>query len=273
MKLNPYVPTSQVDLTAYRTDAEPLGTIGIPVRDVLNTHTVMSVFGLERHEMPIDILMLPGSILTLQRNALVQNMRGDWILFIDDDMVFRKDTVRRLLASKENLESNGVFPDILGALCFRRQHPFQPTMYVQDGDGGPYNFIETWDEQYIDCDATGMAFALITKQAFERVAETPMPSYEERRAMPALPNFFSWHGNFGEDLRFCQDVKRAGGRIIIDTTIRTGHVGEHVITYRDYLRAIMERPQELAEARRKVNDKMGLPTLTKQEAKKRYAAL
>lgn len=259
------VPLASVEASAIRSE-KPVGSVGIPVRDFMNTDTVMSLLATDWSGMPVDILIHKGNVLTLQRNSIIQRMRGDWLLFIDDDMVWERDAPKRLVQSLLDLRESGHDPDVLGALCFRRAAPYQPTLYVRHPNG-PYNFLETWEGRYIEVDATGMAFCLITKQCFERIAGTEMPPFEDRIKFDKHPDFFRWQGAVGEDLRFCQDVRSAGGHIIIDTDIRIGHMGEARRGYEDFLREAIDRDVNLWEARKNINDSMGLETLTPSSAR------
>lgn len=232
----------------------------------MNASTALSLMRLmDQSAMPLDLAVLKGSVLTLQRNELLKRMRGDWILFIDDDMQWAPDAVARLVQTLEDLRDQGIEPDVLGALCFRRVSPYQPTLYVR-AKGGGYNFLEEWDTDIVDIDATGMAFALITKACLERLVGGPIPPFEERIEVRAAPDFFKWYGSLGEDLRFCEEVKAAGGRVMVDTRVHIGHIGERVIGYQDFLRELAERPDEDYEARKQVNDTMGMPTVTRQAA-------
>ena len=259
---------SSVDLETLRVDGDAVGTVGMPIRDSINVTTMRALM---QTDWPgaIDRLWAKGNVLTLQRNNLVQRMRGDWILFIDDDMVWQPDAVRRLVATKDALEAQGYTPDVLGALCFRRAAPHQPTLYLKHKNGS-YNFMETWEDDVVEVDATGMAFALITKAAFERIAGTEMPPFEDRRAFNRTPDFFRWLGSLGEDLRFCEDVKTAGGSIYVDTRIKIGHMAEKEIGVRDFWREVADRSQEDEDHRRVVNDQMGMETMDREQARKLY---
>lgn len=259
---------SHIELGGARASLEPLGTVGMPVRDQMNIRTVISVL-LTDWPQPIDQLFAGGNVLTLQRNNLIGRMRGEWILFIDDDMVWRPDAVKKLLAGKAELEEMGHEVDVIGALCFKRASPHEPTMLTIH-ESGAYNYVEDWDTDIVEVDATGLAFALITKKAFERIAGTEMPPYEVRAAHSKTPDFFRWSGSLGEDLRFCQDVRKAGGKVFVDTRVVIDHMSEQQIGYRDFLRGVMERSDELDGKRRTVNDMMDLPTLDRAEARRRY---
>lgn len=252
--------------TATVPGATPIGTIALPVRDHMNSGTVASILGTDFSWVPegcaVNRWIIQGSILTMQRNEAVQRMEGDWLLFIDDDMVWRPDAIKNIVAVREEHDL-----DMVGGLCFRRSDPFQPTLYMREQPtAGAYNYLEKWDSDLVEVDATGLAFCLIHRRVFERIAGEPMPPLESRNR-PAL--FFQWNGTVGEDLGFCQMAKASGSRIWVDTRIPIGHIGEVEIGEQDYLYALARREPEVEEIRRKTNDYMGLPTMTAAEAKAR----
>lgn len=252
-------------------EGEAIGTIVVPTRDHVNAATVTSLINTDFRWLPqgktVEHAIVQGSILTLQRNEAIERMRGDWLLFIDDDMVWRPDAVGRLIEAREENDL-----DILGGLCFRRSEPHQPTLFMREGqDGGSYNYLERWAQgEVVEVDATGMAFVIIHKRVFEMIAGGPMPPYEQRQAAGGPPpNFFKWEGAYGEDLRFCQDAKAAGARIWVDTSIEIGHIGERTIDHRTFLEGVAQRDPATLVARRDLNGKMGLPTMEPAEAKER----
>jgi len=252
-----------------RREGEPIGSIVIPTRDHINAATMTSVVMSDFRWLPegttVDHNIIQGSILTSQRNEGIQRMRGDWILFIDDDMVWHPDAIGKLVAAREEHDL-----DMIGGLCFRRSEPYAPTLYMRENPtGGGYNFLERWDpDQIVEVDATGAAFLLIHKRVFEMIAGGPMPPHEHRvREGGPPPNFFRWEGTLGEDLRFCQDAKAAGARIWVHTGIEIGHVAERTITHRDFLFQLAERDEATYNARKELNDRMGLPTMTPEEVK------
>jgi len=249
-------------------DADCAGTVSLPVRDHINAATATSLLHTDWRFVPkgkfIDRNIIQGNILTLQRNEAVQRMRGDWLMFIDDDMVWDSNAVGRLLAARDEIDA-----DIIGALCYRRSSPHQPTLFMREAPtSGGYNYLEDWTDDIIEVDATGMAFVIIHKRVFEAIAQSKMPAREVRNNI-GLPNFFRWEGSIGEDLRFCQDAKAAGCRVFVDTRIEVGHIAEVEIRRKHFLMEHIERPVELVEARREVNDRMGLPTLTAQDFKRK----
>jgi len=243
------------------------GTVAIPMLDRMPASSVMSLVGTDwtwlkpEYYVKGPLIIHGSSVLTLARNEAVQRLEGDWICFIDDDMVWQPDAVGRLIATREEYDL-----DMLGALCFRRSEPFQPTMYMRESaDAGLYNYVESWDADIAEVDATGLAFAVIHKRVFEKIAGNPIPSLEDRmRTGP--PEFFKWQGLLGEDLRFCQDAKAAGCHIFVDTRIKIGHVAEREITERDFLVELALRDKAVVKERRKANNRMGLSTVTPLQA-------
>lgn len=260
------------ELTVFGTKSpegyDTIGTIAFPVRDNINAATATAMFHTDWSFLEpgqrIDHFIIQGNLLALQRNEAVQRMQGDWLLFIDDDMVWQPDAIGRLIAARNEIDA-----DIIGALCFRRSPPHQPTLYMrEEPTAGMYNYLEKWDDDIVEVDATGMAFALIHKRVFEAIAGTPMPSMEERRAL-GLPQFFRWQGTLGEDLRFCQDAKAAGCRIFVDTRIEIGHIAEIEVRYRHFLVESLGMTGAQRAERQMANDRMGLPTLTSDEIRER----
>jgi hypothetical protein len=143
-------------------------------------------------------------------------------------------------------------------------------MYMRERpDGGNYLFLEDWQPgAVVEVDATGMAFVLIRRRVFERIAGE-FPSLVKRLA-GRPPSYFLWDDTgYGEDLRFCQYVKQAGMRIFVDTGVEIGHIGEQLITGETFLRQLADRPDEVTEQRRLINDAMGLPTVTAAQAAER----
>jgi len=248
-----------------------IGTIAFPVRDHMNAATVTSIIMSDFNWLPkgktVDHHIIQGSILTSQRNMAIQRMRGDWLLYIDDDMTWRPDAIGRLVEAREKDDF-----DILSGLCFRRHFPYQPTLYMRESPTeGSYFPLEKWGEdEIVEVDATGCAFMLIHKRVFEMIAGGPMPPYEHRiREGGPPPNYFRWEGLMGEDIRFCQEAKAAGARIWVHTGIPVGHIAEIEINQKVFLEEIAKRPQRAYEEHKKINDEMGFQTMTSQQARER----
>jgi glycosyltransferase involved in cell wall biosynthesis len=247
----------------------PAGTIAICTRDRISTAVAMSWWLADYSFLGpgeyVKRVVVQGNVLTLQRNECIQKMEGDWILFTDDDMFFDPPMMKKLVETQREHDL-----DIVGGLCFQRGEPYQPTMYMRHGPtSGGYNFRETWEEgEIVEVDATGLAFLLITKRAIEKIIGAELPSFEERQKMSAPP-IFKWDGQYGEDFSFCQEAKAVGLSVFVDTSVKIGHIGTHMITDRTFLREIALRSPEDEAIRRELNDRMGLPTMTREQAREK----
>jgi GT2 family glycosyltransferase len=269
-----FAPGDKPEILSIAASQPPAGTIGIPVRDHLNAQTAIALlttvmspnFGLAG---TVNVEIVQGSILTTQRNLIVQRLQGDWLLFLDDDMVWQPDQIRALLALREEHDL-----DMLGALCFRRAYPYEPTLYMREApDEGGYLILEDWKpDEIVEVDATGLAFCVIHRRVFERIVAKANGldhwEFPEDRGGPP-PDFFRWQSYLGEDLRFCQDAKAAGSRIWVATGIEVGHVAEVTIDHRDFWRSLAERPMEVAIAKHEMNEAHGLPTVLPAVARRR----
>lgn len=245
------------------------GTVAMCVRDHVAAQTFMSALTNDWSFLDgkaAKWLTVQGSMLVLQRNECLKQMEGDWILFIDDDMVWRPESIGQLVTSWEEVQGQFDEPVILGGLCHRREAPYDPTLYARDGEReGKYRFMETWDSDIVEVDATGMAFCLIPVTALTAMMETEWPNFETRQLYQSPP-LFQWTQHMGEDLRFMQDAKMAGCRVFVDTRIRIGHVTEVVVDRSSFLGHIKERSEEDEDMVRQINDKHGLPTLSAEDA-------
>lgn len=266
-------PTTDIQVL-HSAGANTVGTICICSRDQISTPTFMSALHNDwRFLEPgqgLSWLIIQGSMLVLQRNEALRQMEGDWILFIDDDMVWDPSAIGRLVTSWRETQAQFDEPVIMGALCSRRAEPHDPTLYYRDSrHEGKYRMLEKWDSDIVEVDATGLAFLLIPKAALQTITGDTFPDDKETRMMYESPPVFSWTRRMGEDLRFCQDALAAGCRIMVDTRIEIRHLAVKEVSYRDFLEDIARRDQETEDMVRAINDKHGLPTMTAQEAQER----
>jgi hypothetical protein len=240
--------TEMTVLQGHVPGAKCIGTVAICTRDNVSAQTAISMMMDEKSSYlkPGEFALryiVQGNVLVHQRNQCVRDMDGDWILFIDSDMVFQPKAIMDIIATREKYDF-----DMLGGLCHQRSEPYQPTVYRRAAnDAHGYTFLEKWEEgAAVEVDATGMAFIIIHKRVFDRILTNAigmgMPPLEERQKMPPPP-FFKWEGEYGEDFTFCQEAKATGSRIYVDTTIGIGHVGQHVITRETFLREVAFRDE------------------------------
>lgn len=261
--------------------SECAGTVAMVTRDKVAAQTAISWLMTDLTWLPPGQyhkrFIIQGNVLTFQRNMCINNMEGDWILFIDSDMVWQPQAMRVLIETRDKFDL-----DIVSGLCFQRSDPYQPTMYKEarnaelpeiEANWSGYTFLERWPEDAaVEVDATGMAFCLIHKRVFERILQQKVGdsfgTFEERQNQVPAP-FFRWEGEWGEDFLFCREAKAAGCRIFVDTAVKVGHVGEQIITEETFLREIVFRDPAAQSFRESVLGGIGEKVMTREEAMER----
>jgi glycosyltransferase involved in cell wall biosynthesis len=258
-----------------------VGTIAMITRDNVSAQTAISWLMTDMSFCApgeyIKRYIVQGNVLVFQRNDCIARMDGDWILFIDSDMVWQPSDIKTIVETRDKFDL-----DIVGGLCFQRGSPHQPTLYVEgnkaampevDANWSGYTFMEDWPEDTaVEVDATGMAFYLVHKRVFDRILRQNtgegFPPLEVRNAM-APPPFFLWDGVLGEDFRFCRDAKAAGCQIFVDTAVKIGHVGQQVITEETFLRELAFRRDDEQKFRELQLASVGHKALTREKAREK----
>lgn len=182
-------------------------TIAIPSRDFVHTNFVFSLISLVMCSGPVYIANIRSSILPVSRSILVERAqanKSDYILFLDSDMVFPPDALKRLLAHDK---------DIVCATYCRREGATEPMGCTVEWDG-------------INSNATGLieggrlptGCMLIRMLVFDKMDKP----------------YFRWGINegkseiVGEDVEFCDRARALGYKVWVDMDLskQVGHIGE-----------------------------------------------
>jgi len=144
------------------------------------------------------------------RNGIVKNaiQAGcSHLIMMDTDQVYDAQTIPRLLSHK--------LP-IVGCLVYRRYPPFDPLMLR--GEIGKYQNINEWEPgSLVEVDATGTGCVLYDVDVFKKM---PSPWFKFSKSSGAV---------VGEDIGFCSDLREAGYKIFVDTSIPAGHLSRMII--------------------------------------------
>src|SRR5690242_5420460 len=86
-----------------------VGTVVIPMLNSMPGPSVAALLGTNWRWLAPGQYIQPNiiygsSVLTLARNEAVQRMQGDWLLFIDDDMVWEADAIQRIVQTREEFD-------------------------------------------------------------------------------------------------------------------------------------------------------------------------
>lgn len=153
-----------------------------------------------------------GPIDTL-RNDIVEKALAEncsHLLMCDVDQVYPVDTITKLLAHK--------LP-VVGAKVNRRYPPFDPIMMRITDEG--YKPVDDYkDGDLVPVDATGTGCILYDMSVFKKL---PYPWFRFQKN-PATGM------TIGEDIGLCQDLKAAGYKIFVDTSVKVGHLSTMIVT-------------------------------------------
>lgn len=179
---------------------------------------------------PLDVRVFDGwfcceasADLASARNTIVaeflEHCDSDWLWFCDADMVFKPDTLHKLIARAVQQEIK-----ILGALCVLvTAEGVTPTMFVPDDTAVTRVMLDYPDNEIAELAATGTGCLLIHRDVLIDMREKS----ESKK--------FAWFGNdqyhvgtdlecrLGEDVSFCLRARDAGWQVYVDTTLHVGH--------------------------------------------------
>jgi len=156
-----------------------------------------------------------GPIHEMRNNIVERALKegATHLLMCDVDQVYHPKTIPTLLS--RNLP-------IVGALVHRRYVPFDSLAMklVDVGNGiSVYESIDDWEDgALLEVDATGCGCIMYQMDVFRKI---PSPWFKNRKNPDGSP--------IGEDFGFCQDLKAAGYRIFVDTSVPEGHLATLII--------------------------------------------
>ena len=194
----------------------------IPARGQMEVATAfdlvaMCAYTIKTTKHDIDLFTSSGTLIFDQRNSLVKTaleIKADYLLFVDADMRFPKDTLKILMAHDK---------DIIGVNATTRSEPVKPTakniVLQEDGsvDWMPiYSNVKSGVERV---DGIGCGIMLIKRKVVE---EIEMPYF-----------YFEQLGNnkiLGEDIYFCIKARDSGFDTWVDHDLskHIKHIGQYV---------------------------------------------
>ena len=260
------------------TFAVPNGLVCITTHGSIQAQTAqclweMRSFTEKQGATNIRYATIPGGLVDKARNDACRAMMAtpeQWLLFIDGDMTFSPDALMHLLTVAYKTHP---WADVVGAYCVLRGDLAIPT--IDTGTG-------TWESHFpgegvIEVIRTGGAFLLVKRHVCERL---PQPWFATRvpmrplDAMHELDNFArikfdgtnpfretpAWGtleeiarqddprvwtpSEVGEDSGFCDKVRAAGMRIVVHTSVTTGHLGQTTFDWTTHKKAMDDRDRE-----------------------------
>lgn len=149
-----------------------------------------------------------GHIDDMRNNIVIDALESGCthLIMMDTDQVYDVKTITKLLEHR--------LP-VVGCLVYRRYPPFDPLMLR--GKINSYQTILDWSPgDLVEVDATGTGCLLFEMEVFRKI---PGPWFMHRK----IPDIGSG-GIVSEDIAFSSDLRMAGYRIFVDTSIPAGHL-------------------------------------------------
>jgi len=156
-----------------------------------------------------------GPIHELRNNLVTEALRigATHLIQMDCDQVYHPQTITRLLSHR--------LP-IVGALVHRRYPPFDSLMLKSveiDERRNGYVSIDEWkDGELVEVDATGGGCLMFEMSVFRKM---PRPWFKAQTNPDGSV--------LGEDIGLCQELKAAGYRIFVDTSVPAGHLTTMIV--------------------------------------------
>ena len=198
--------------------------ICIPTLDMVHTEFMRNLLSL-RIIGEAQYAIAQSSLVYDSRNILsVQAICGgfDRTLWLDSDLTFDPDLMERL---SKRLDEGA---DLASGLYFSRKPPFRPVIYdgcrIAEVNGKRQNIAVVYDdypEGVFDIEACGFGGVMIRTKLLNAVREK-------------FGHPFSPIEGFGEDLSFCMRAANLGAKMVCDSTVKMGHIGQVVISEKHF---------------------------------------
>lgn len=191
--------------------------IAVPCMDSVAAPFAQNLASMEK-QGECFVSFIIGSLIYDARNNFAKqalSTNADYVLFLDSDMVFPIDVMKRLHKHMEDGK------DIVTGLYFRRRPPFTPVLFkelaIKDGEAIHEDYPDYPKNSVFEVAGCGFGCVMLKREVLEAVAlETG--------------NWFEPTNGLGEDLAFCVRAKEAGYKIWCDSEIKCGHVGQLIVT-------------------------------------------
>lgn len=191
--------------------------IAVPCMDTVATLFFASFLSMWRPD-DTEVQISSSSLIYDSRNRLAQiavEKGVDRVLWLDSDMTFPPDLMRRLIADMDEGR------DIVSALYFTRKAPIKPCIFdvLETLEGGltkVESFVSYPRDSVFEVAGAGMGAMMTSREALLGAGKDARP--------------FSPMEGFGEDFSFEIRAREAGYPTYCDSRIKCGHIGQTVIT-------------------------------------------
>lgn len=191
-------------------------SILVPTRDTVYSHFSYSLSNLMKLsvQMGIDVHLFfnASTILINQREQLIDQaiqIKSEWVLWLDSDMMFPPTTLLRLLAHNQN---------IVACNYMKRSHPFKSVAFMDTTDWESWVPLQKQDE-LLTVEAIGMGCVLMKTYLFNQLQK---PYFEYTYDNSTM-------GWIGEDFTLFKKFNNLGYEVRVDTNLSNEiyHIGTY----------------------------------------------
>jgi hypothetical protein len=189
-------------------------SILVPTRDTVYSHFSYSLGNLIKTTTQMGInthLFFDAStILINQRERLIEQaieVKSEWVLWLDSDMMFPSTTLLRLLAHNQ---------DIVACNYMKRSHPFKSVTFMDTNDWESWVPLQS-EDKLLTVEATGMGCLLMRTSVFQNLKKP----YFEYSYQPMTKDWT------GEDFTLFKKLNELGYQLKIDMNLSNEiyHIG------------------------------------------------
>jgi hypothetical protein len=191
-------------------------SILVPTRDTVYSHFSYSLGNLIKTTtlMGIEVHLFfdASTILINQRENLINQaieVKSEWVLWLDSDMMFPPTTLLRLLAHSQ---------DIVACNYMKRSYPFKSVAFMDTNDWESWVPLQSEDE-LLTVEAIGMGCVLMRTSVFEKL-NRPYFEYTYQ------PKTKDWGG---EDFTLFKKLNKLGYQVKVDMNLSNEiyHIGTY----------------------------------------------
>ena len=191
-------------------------SILVPTRDTVYSHFSYSLGNLIKTTtmMGIEVHLFfdASTILINQRENLINRaieVKSEWVLWLDSDMMFPPTTLLRLLAHNQ---------DIVACNYMKRSYPFKSVAFMDTNDWESWVPLQSEDE-LLTVEAIGMGCVLMRTSVFEKL-NRPYFEYTYQ------PKTKDWGG---EDFTLFKKLNKVGHQVKVDMNLSNEiyHIGTY----------------------------------------------
>ena len=213
-------------------------SILVPTRDTVYSHFSYSLGNLIKTTtmMGIEVHLFfdASTILINQRENLINRaieVKSEWVLWLDSDMMFPPTTLLRLLAHNQ---------DIVACNYMKRSYPFKSVAFMDTNDWESWVPLQSEDE-LLTVEAIGMGCVLMRTSVFEKL-NRPYFEYTYQ------PKTKDWGG---EDFTLFKKLNKVGHQVKVDMNLSNEiyHIGTYA--YGKNLDTNVQKKRELNKQRKK----------------------